>query len=671
MNRQMRDNDALTSAAAAITGGDGRASAGEDYTVAEGLSRSLDYAHGTVLVPHRTGSWWRQMFAFAGPAYMVAVGYMDPGNWATDIEGGARFGYRLIWVLLMSNLMAVLLQTLSARLGIVAGRDLAQACREAYGGAVRWTLFLLCEIAIAACDLAEVLGTAIGLQLLTAQIFGGHGIPLMWAVLITGLDVFLLLAIQRFGIRKMEAFIISLVSIIGLCFIVEIFLSKPSPAGIASGFIPTPLGNGMLYVAIGIIGATVMPHNLYLHSALVQSRNVPRTADGIRHALRFNFYDSVIALNIAFLVNAAILIVAAATFWTKGMVVTDIGEAHQMLHRLLGTKIAPLAFALALICAGQSSTITGTLAGQITMEGFLHFRMRPWLRRLITRSLAIIPAIIVISIKGEGGTMGLLVLSQVILSLQLPFAVVPLVKFTSSRLRMQRFVTPTWMAIAAWLVAAVIIGLNAKMAFDQIIDWSNNAGPHRWAVFATAVPMSAGLCALLLWMTFRADRPPQDAVTVSADDVVNSAMEMARSVRRVGVAVEGAVDDAPMVAEALALARSHRAELVLMHIVEGVGGQWHGSGAGDQEYHLDEKYLNALVARLNLELTGSGAPPARMTLGYGSVAKELVRLAREHKVDLMLVGGHGHRGLNDILRGTTIDAVRHGLRIPILAIRGK
>ncbi|HSV15333.1 MAG TPA: Nramp family divalent metal transporter, partial [Tepidisphaeraceae bacterium] len=266
----MSDNDGLSNA----TGG--AAAPAEDYTVAHGLSRSLDYAHGTVLLPHRTGSWWRQMFAFAGPAYMVAVGYMDPGNWATDIEGGARFGYRLIWVLLMSNLMAVLLQTLAARLGVVAGRDLAQACREAYGGGVRWTLFILCEIAIAACDLAEVLGTAIGLQLLTSQVFGGHGIPLMWAVLITGLDVFLLLAIQRFGIRKMEAFIISLVSIIGMCFIVEIFLSKPSPAGIASGFIPTGLSHGMLYVAIGIIGATVMPHNLYLHSALVQSRDVPR-----------------------------------------------------------------------------------------------------------------------------------------------------------------------------------------------------------------------------------------------------------------------------------------------------------------------------------------------------------------------------------------------------------
>ncbi|HSV16326.1 MAG TPA: divalent metal cation transporter, partial [Tepidisphaeraceae bacterium] len=368
---------------------------------------------------------------------------------------------------------------------------------------------------------------------------------------------------------------------------------------------------------------------------------------------------------------AAILIVAAATFWTKGMVVSDIGEAHQMLHRLLGTKVAPLAFALALICAGQSSTITGTLAGQITMEGFLHFRMRPWLRRLITRSLAIIPAIVVISIKGEGGTMGLLVLSQVVLSLQLPFAVVPLVKFTSSRFRMQRFVTPIWLAVCAWVVAVIIIGLNGKMSFDQIVEWANAAGPHRWAVLATATPVAVALAALLTWMTFRPDRAPEEARTVSADDVVNSASEMVRIVRRVGVAVEGTADDAPMVAEAMALARSHRAELVLMHIVEGVGGQWHGPGAGDQEYHLDEKYLNALVARMNLELSGSGAPPARMTLGYGSVPKELVRLARENSVDLLLVGGHGHRGLNDILRGTTIDAVRHGLKIPILAIRGK
>src|SRR4051794_25257945 len=373
---------------------------------------------------------------------MVSVGYMDPGNWATDLAGGAKFGYALIWVLLMSNLMAVLLQTLSARLGLVTGRDLAQSCRDSYSPFVRTVLFVLCEIAIAACDLAEVLGTAIGLNLLTAQLglFGGHGIPLIWAVVITGFDVFLLLLIQRFGIRKMEAFILLLVATIGACFIIELFLAKPDPVGIAKGFIPGRAiftNAEMLYIAIGILGATVMPHNLYLHSALVQSRDVPKTPEGLRQACKYNFVDSAIALNCAFFVNAAILIVSAAVFFKHNMQdVAEIQEAHRLLEGLLGSKLAPITFAIALICAGQSSTITGTLAGQITMEGFLHFRIRPWLRRLITRSMAIIPAVIVIAISGEHGTTRLLVLSQVILSLQLPFAVVPLVKFTASRKKM-------------------------------------------------------------------------------------------------------------------------------------------------------------------------------------------------------------------------------------------
>ena len=432
------------------------------------------------------------MFAFAGPAYMVSVGYMDPGNWATDIEGGARFGYALIRVLLMSNLMAVLLQTLSARLGLVTGRDLAQACRDSYGDATRWILFILCEIAIAACDLAEVLGTAIGLQLLV-KLITGHEISLIWPVFITAADVFLLLAIQRFGIRKMEAFIISLVSIIGVCFIVEIFLSKPSAAGIVKGFIPTALSGEMLFVAIGILGATVMPHNLYLHSALVQSRDVAQSHEGIAEACKYNFIDSAVALNCAFFVNAAILIVSAATFWTRGIEVKEIQQAHALLHSLLGTRVAPFAFAIALICAGQSSTITGTLAGQITMEGFTHIRLRPWLRRLITRAIAIIPAVIVIAMSGEQGTYKLLILSQVILSLQLPFAVVPLVKFTSSRARMGKFVSPVFISVIAWLVAAVIIGLNGKLLFEAIMAWTQSAGRLGWLVLAIAVPLVLGL----------------------------------------------------------------------------------------------------------------------------------------------------------------------------------
>jgi manganese transport protein len=617
---------------------------------------------------------------------------MDPGNWATDLEGGARFGYRLIWVLLMSNLMAVLLQTLSARLGLVSGRDLAQACRDSYNPVVRWILFILCEIAIAACDLAEVLGTAIGINLLTAQMgmFGGHGVPLVWAVLITGFDVFLLLAIQRLGIRKMEAFIVGLVSIIGICFIIEIFLSKPVPSEIARGFIPGKLSGDMLFIAIGILGATVMPHNLYLHSALVQSRDVPRTEAGLRQACRYNFLDSAIALYCAFFVNAAILFVAAATFYRHGIVVGEIGEAHKMLDHLLGTKLAPTAFAIALIAAGQSSTLTGTLAGQITMEGFLHFRMRPWLRRLITRSLAIAPAIVVIMKTGDEGTTGLLVLSQVILSLQLPFAVVPLVKFTSSRARMGKFASPLIVTILAWIVASIIIYLNAQLVYEKIGAWSNAAGQYRNFVLATAVPTSIGLGALLLWMTFRRESPHQQPVEPSgfepipvprgaeeersaaasalAGHVAGLAVQMSRSIKRVGVALAAEKEDAPMLAEAIALSRTHGAEIFLLHIVEGVGGQYRGNRADDEEVRHDEQYLRDMKTRLHAELDGT-VPIIHTVLGYGDVRREIVRLSKEYQIDLLVMGGHGHGTISDILRGTTIDAVRHGLEIPVLAVR--
>jgi manganese transport protein len=576
--------------------------------------------------------------------------------------------------------MAVLLQTLSARLGIVTGRDLAQACRDSYNPVVRWVLFVLCEIAIAACDLAEVLGTAIGLNLLTAQLglFGGHGIPLIWAVVITGLDVFLLLAIQRFGIRKMEAFILSLVAMIGVCFLVEIFLAKPEIGGIARGFIPDPAifsNKEMLYIAIGILGATVMPHNLYLHSALVQSRAVNKTPEGMRQACRYNLVDSAIALNCAFLVNAAILIVSAAVFYRNNMQdVAEIQEAHRLLENLLGTKVAPIAFAVALICAGQSSTITGTLAGQITMEGFLHFRIRPWLRRLITRSLAIIPAVIVISISGEHGTTKLLVLSQVILSLQLPFAVVPLVKFTASKVRMGSFATPRVFATIAWAVAAVIISLNAKLVVDLIRDWAEAAGAYGWLVYATVGPAALALLGLLVWMTFRPEREPAgfpvtEAAKTSADAIADAAQAVAaRQFRRIGVALGAEPQDVPMLAEAVALARSHKAELLLMHVVEGVGGQYHGPRADDVERRADELYVEELAARLRRDLDGH-VGSVRSALGYGDVRRELVRLAAERGIDILVMGGHGHRVIGDLLRGTTIDAVRHRLKVPVLAVR--
>jgi manganese transport protein len=562
----------------------------------------------------------------------------------------------------------------------VTGRDLAQACRDSYNPVVRWVLFVLCEIAIAACDLAEVLGTAIGLNLLTAQLglFGGHGIPLIWAVVITGLDVFVLLAIQRFGIRKMEAFIFSLVAMIGVCFLVEIFLAKPEIGGIARGFIPDPAifsNKEMLYIAIGILGATVMPHNLYLHSALVQSRAVTKTPEGMRQACKYNLVDSAIALNCAFLVNAAILIVSAAVFYRNNMQgVAEIQEAHRLLEGLLGSKVAPIAFAVALICAGQSSTITGTLAGQITMEGFLHFRIRPWLRRLVTRSLAIIPAVIVISISGAHGTTKLLVLSQVILSLQLPFAVVPLVKFTASKVRMGSFATPRVFAVIAWIVAAVIISLNAKLVVDQIRDWAEAAGEHGWLVYATVAPAALALLGLLAWMTFRAEHEPAgfpvtEAAKTSADAIADAAHAMnARRIRRIGVALGAEPEDVPMLAEAVALARSHKAELLLMHVVEGVGGQYHGPRADDIERRADELYVEELAARLRRDLDGH-VGGVHSVLGYGDVRRELVRLATERGIDMLVMGGHGHRVIGDLLRGTTIDAVRHRLKVPVLAVR--
>ena len=412
-------------------------------------------------------SWWRKILAFAGPGYLVAVGYMDPGNWATDLAGGSQFGYTLLSVILMSNLMAVLLQGLASKLGIVTGRDLAQACRDHYSKPVAMGLWVLCEIAIAACDLAEVIGTAIALNLL-------FGIPLTWGVIITAADVMLVLYLQNKGFRLLEAMVIVLVATVGICFAFELLLSKPEVAAVFAGFIPTKqvLANPeMLYIAIGILGATVMPHNLYLHSSIVQTRRYAETAEGKKEAVKFAFIDSTIALSFALFINAAILIVAAATFHKTGNTqVAEIQDAYKLLTPLLGAG-ASTVFALALLASGQNSTLTGTLAGQIVMEGFLNLRIRPWLRRLITRAIAIIPAVIVTVMYGEHGTAQLLILSQVILSLQLSFAVFPLVAFTSDKVKMGEFVNPTWLKIMAYTVATVIGSLNAWLLFQTLRGW--------------------------------------------------------------------------------------------------------------------------------------------------------------------------------------------------------
>lgn len=418
------------------------------------MSPSLAEVYRTV--PVTGAGWWRKILAFAGPGYLVAVGYMDPGNWATDLAGGSQFGYRLLTVILISNLMAILLQGLSAKLGIVTGRDLAQACRDNYSKPVVWFLWVICELAIAACDLAEVIGSAIALNLL-------FGIPLPLGIGITALDVLIVLYLQNKGFRLLEALVIALVGTIGACFLFEMIISSPPIAEVMKGFIPTSqvvTNPAMLYVAIGILGATVMPHNLYLHSSIVQTRQYEQTSEGKKTAVKFAFIDSTIALSFALFINAAILIVAAATFHTSGNTeVAEIQDAYKLLTPLLGAG-ASTVFALALLASGQASTITGTLAGQIVMEGFLNIRLRPWLRRLITRSIAIVPAAIVAILYGESGTAQLLVFSQVILSMQLSFAVFPLVRFTSDKTKMAEFANPVWLKSLAYLVATVIASLN-------------------------------------------------------------------------------------------------------------------------------------------------------------------------------------------------------------------
>lgn len=426
---------------------------------------SLPEVHGSIAIPEGA-TFWQKLWVFAGPGYLVAVGYMDPGNWATDLAGGARFGYTLLAVIMISNLMAILLQALAARLGIASGRDLAQACRDSYSRPTTFILWVLCEIAIAACDLAEVLGAAIALNLL-------FGLPLIWGVCLTALDVLIVLYLQHRGFRYVEALVVSLIFLIASCFAIEIWLARPDVGALAAGFVPRTeiLENPeMLYIAIGILGATVMPHNLYLHSSIVQTRKYRDTLEGKREAVRFATIDSSVALMSALFINAAILVMAAATFHGTGYEeVADISDAYKLLSPLLGSTMASTLFAVALLCSGQNATLTGTLAGQIVMEGFIRLRLRPWLRRLITRLLAIIPAVIVITIYGEEGSGPLLILSQVILSLQLPFAVFPLVAFTSDRRKMGAFVSPAWVKLLAWTVAVVIAALNGWLLYQTFL----------------------------------------------------------------------------------------------------------------------------------------------------------------------------------------------------------
>jgi manganese transport protein len=596
------------------------------------------------------------MFAFAGPAYLVSVGYMDPGNWATDLEGGARFGYRLLWVLVMSNLMAILLQTLAARLGIVSGRDLAQACRETYPRGMTYALWVLGEIAIAACDLAEVLGAAIALNLL-------FHIPLLIGVLITAADTLLILVLQNYGIRTLEAFILSLISMMAGCFLIEIWLAKPAAGEMVTGLIPS-LNRDSLYVAIGILGATVMPHNLYLHSALVQTRRIGSSQDDLRRACRFNLIDSAVALNAALLVNAAILVLAAAVFYKHGIVVTQIQQAHQLLAPLLGTTAAGIVFAVALLCSGQSSTLTGTMAGQVVMEGFLSFRMRPWLRRMITRVLAITPAALTIYIAGDESSLQLIILSQVILSLQLPFAVIPLIHFTSDRTRMGEFASGFWVRVLAWTSAVIIVGLNGYLVTGTLGEWLT--GPHRTLVSFVFFPLCLAVAILLALVTLepilskrRLGRAP-----VTLPEPATGEFEPLNYCR-ILVPLDHTRLDRLAVGHGAAMARTNNATLYLFHVEEGVTSQVYGSLSSTAEVEAGQEYLERIAESLRKD----GIQVVTKVTHSSDPQREIVTFAREVHADLLIMGAHGHRRLKDLIFGTTIDPVRHALRIPILIVR--
>ena len=620
-------------------------------------SRSLSDVHSSVGTSQV--SFWKRMFAFAGPAYLVSVGYMDPGNWATDLEGGARFGYRLLWVLVMSNAMAILLQNLSARLGIVSGRDLAQACRETYPRSINLALWVLCEIAIAACDLAEVLGTAIGLNLL-------FHIPLFAGVLLTAADTLLLLWFQSFGIRTIEAFVLSLITVVAGCFCVEIFWAKPVVSEMVTGLVPR-LDRNTLYVAITILGATVMPHNMYLHSALVQTRHIGRDEAAKRSACRYNLIDSVVALNGAMFVNIGILVMAAAVFFKRGIVVTEIQQAHELLLPLLGTGLAGTVFAVALICSGQSSTLTGTLAGQVVMEGFLNFRMRPWLRRLITRSLAIVPAAITIYVAGSRASFGLLLLSQAILSMQLPFAIIPLIHFTSDRARMGKFASPAWVRTLAWLTAVVIVGLNLRLAYMSIDDWLATAGPWRTVIWAAAVPLAILLVGLMVWVALepRIARRRRGRAPITLPELGPADAAAAPSYHSILLPLDHTALDALAVTHAAAMARIYGAKVYLLHVEEGVTSQIYGRLASTAEVEAGEQYLE----RIAQSLRDQGITVETAISHSASPRKAIVRYAEQVHPDLVIMGAHGHGGLKDLIFGNTINPVRHNLAVPMLIVR--
>lgn len=616
---------------------------------------SLSEVHGSIDVT-KPQKGWKRILAYLGPAYLVSVGYMDPGNWATDLAGGARFGYALIWVLLMSNLMALLLQGLSARLGIVRRMDLAQANREVYPRFVNFALYLLAELAIAACDLAEVLGMAIGIQLLT-------GLPLIWGVSITVLDTFLLFYLQRLGMRKMEGFIITLVAIIGFSFLIEMLFAKPHLGEVIKGFIPSIPNSDALYIAIGIIGATVMPHNLYLHSALVQTRKIGNSKEAIKQALRFNRVDSTIALNAAFFVNAAILILAASVFFKSGNTgIAELKEAHRMLSPLLGSKLAPALFAIALIAAGQSSTVTGTLAGQIVMEGYLNLRINPLMRRLITRMLAIVPAFLCILYFGEERIDRLLILSQVVLSVQLGFAVIPLIHFVSDKKTMGDFVIKPPIKVLAWLIAMVLVYLNARMVVNEISAAFTTHVSVLWLIVIVLTTIFfIGLFVLMTVLPLVKNRKNTETARMHKNTTVLQKFTIPK-LQCIAVALDFSKNDENLIANALSQGNEHT-KYLLLHIVESPSARAFGEASDDFETRKDRLHLESYVEQLQKK-----GFLVQGKLGYKHRTKEIVRIVKEANADMLVLGAHFHTGVMDYLYGETVDKVRHQLRIPVLIV---
>ncbi|AFD07622.1 Nramp family divalent metal transporter [Solitalea canadensis] len=620
-------------------------------------SGSLAEVHSSVSIPV-SKSPWKRFMAFIGPAYLVSVGYMDPGNWATDIAGGSKFGYQLIWVLLMSNLMALLLQSLSARLGIVRGLDLAQASRKTYPSFINIPLYILAEIAIAACDLAEVIGMAIGLKLL-------FGLPLIWGVSITVLDTLIILFLMNKGIRTMEVFIVSMVFIIGMAFLVDVFIAQPDVKEIARGFKPSILGGEALYIAIGIIGATVMPHNLYLHSSLVQTRKIENEQRSLKEALKFNFFDTTIALNLAFLVNASILILAAAAFHNNGYFeIADIEDAHELLTSIFGS-LAPALFAVALIASGQSSTITGTLAGQIVMEGYLNLRIRPWLRRLITRIIAIAPAMITIIWFGEDKLGELLVLSQVVLSLQLGFAIIPLIHFCSDKSQMNGFAIKNWVKVLAWISATLIISLNVKLVYEEITGWLVSAGDNVIYIYILVLPVTILTGCLLLYVIvvpFIRRKSPKDdfvphgtALSIDSPDFIEY--------KNIAITIDFSAMDRHTIRNAL-VQGGKDADYTLIHIVESAGAQYLGQSINDFETRSDERNIDKYVSeikKMGYKVEGK--------IGYGNPAKAIAKIVNNSEIDFLVMGAHGHKALKDVIFGATVDTVRHKVKVPVLIVK--